>query len=271
MNCRMHLKISLFLSALAIVACDNTAEQKETIIAQVGNSRLTKSELNLSLKSNIGSKKYKDEFIKEWIETEILYQLAEEDQLLNYENYDRIISESKKELAAAISINNYLEQHPVIYNDSVLVSFFSQNKDDYSSKTDAYILNLVIFKDEESAIKFRNNAIEENWDDAIKSFSGNTALVEEGMNKVYKFSQIQSKKLLRILNELYKEEISLVVQTELNDFVVVQMIDKINRDSVPQFNYVKDQVQESYIIYNQREMVRNFLDSLITEKKVKVF
>ena len=49
------------------------------------------------------------------------------------------------------------------------------------------------------------------------------------------------------------------------------MIDKIDPSTVPQFDYVKDEVKENYIVYTQREMIQNFLDSLIVEKKVKVY
>ncbi len=96
-------------------------------------------------------------------------------------------------------------------------------------------------------------------------------MLEINKSILLKSTKIQSKKLFRVLKELYKDEISLAIETELNKFVVVQLIDKIDPSTIPQFNYVKDVVQESFIIFSQREMVRSFLDSLIAEKKVKVF
>lgn len=128
------------------------------------------------------------------------------------------------------------------------MDFYNSNKEDFIFGTDAFILNLISFKSEENAINFRNNAIENNWDEALTAFENSEELIDNYVNKVYRSSQIHSNKLLRVLMELFQDEISLVVETEPNNFVVVQMIDKVDRSTIPQFDYVKDRVKESYIL-----------------------
>ena len=84
-------------------------------------------------------------------------------------------------------------------------------------------------------------------------------------------SEIQSKPIIRVLKKLYNSEISLVIETELNNFVVVQQIEKISKDSLPQFKYVKNNVKKSFIMLKQRELIRNYLDSLLTQKNIKIY
>lgn len=270
MNCKKLLRISIFFALLTFISCKSKNEKRETIIAQVGDSKLTETEVD-SLLMGKKSHKIKEEVVNNWIETEVLYQVAIDKKLLTSDNFQNIIQNSERELAASISINSYLENHPVKYNYQDLREFYLSKKNDFSLSTNAYILNYASFKTEESAINYRNDAIENKWENSINHYKNNSDLIEQHSDKIYKPSQIQSEKLLRVLTELYKGEISLVIPTELNNYVVVQMIDKIEPNTVPRFEYIKDQIRENYIVYTQREMIRNFLDSLIVEKKVKVY
>jgi len=98
-----------------------------------------------------------------------------------------------------------------------------------------------------------------------------SALVVNQQNTIYKLSEIQSKRIMRVLKELFNNEISLVIKTELNDFVVVQQIDKIDRNTVPKYNYVKENVKISFLVSKQRQQIRSYLDSLIAHRSVKIY
>jgi hypothetical protein len=218
-----------------------------------------------------GISKYKEEFIRNWIETEILFQISNDNQLLNKENYSKVLESSGRELAASIAINYYLNKHPVNYSEADLIKYFALNKDDYGFSDDVHILNYIAFNNEESAITFRNRAISNGWLNSLAGIEKDSALIENRQNSVFKLSEIQSKRTIRVLKKLFRKEISLVVKTELNNFIVVQQIDKIPKNTVPKFNFVKDNVRKSYIVLKQREQIRGYLDSLITQKKVKIY
>lgn len=271
MNYQKLLKISFILFSISFVSCEEEIKDKEVIVAQVGSSKLTENELTNILGSKKYSQKYREEFIKNWIETEILYEMAIEGKLLNSENYYRIIKDSEKELASSIALDKLLFEHPIQFSDSDLVEFYNSKKEDYVFTSDAFILNVISFKNEESAINFRNFAVETNWSEALKKYGDDQELNENYSNKIYRSSQIHSQKLLRLLAELFQDDISIVVENEPNDYVVVQMIDKIDQSAIPQFDYVKDRVKESFILNKQKEILSHLLDSLKLEKKAKVF
>ena len=221
--------------------------------------------------SSNSSAQYKEEYIRNWIETEILYQISEEKNLLNENNYNNILKASGKELAASIAINEYLEKNYMEYSESDLKKYFIEHKLDYSFSEDAHILNYIAFSNEESAIKFRNSAISDGWQKSLDILSNDTTIIINLKSQIFKFSELQSKRIMRVLEKLFNTEISLVIKTELNNFVVVQQIDKIGKNTVPKFNYVKENVMKSFQVFKQRQQIRSYLDSLIAHRSVKIY
>ena len=271
-NTLTRIKIlSIFITLITLASCKNEPPITEVYVAEVGSVKLTQNELEKHLGSNIGISKYKDEFIRDWVEKEMLAQISMEKHLLNKNNFNRVIETSKQELAAAIAIADYLKVNPIEIIDNELKKYFEKNKDDYNFSDDAYILNLVAFGNEESAIRFRNNAILGGWKDAVSKLVEEDELLENRKEKIFKLSEIQSRRISRVLQKLYNDEISLVIETELNNFVVVQQIDKISKNSIPNFKYVKNDVRKSFLILKQKELIRNYLDSLLTQKQIKIY
>ena len=274
-NWNTHIKtnyIFLLIGILLILSgCEESKQPEEVYVAEVGDIKLTQSELERELGNNLNISKYKEEYIRDWIETEILFQISKENNLLQNNNYQKIIKNSQKELAASIAISDYLNSNPLVIEDSELKQYFNENRSDYNFPYNSYILNYAEFKSEESAINFRDNAIVNGWSKSIQSFLNDPNLVSNAENRLYKLSEIQSERTLRVLKKLYKNEISFVINTELNNFVVVQQLDEIVKNSAPKFQYVQDKVRSSLLVLKQREQVRQLLDSLINQKNVKIY
>lgn len=264
--------IYLHLVALFIAAgCQDRKETVEIYVVEVGNAKLSQSELQRELGNNMNVTKYREEYIRDWIETEVLSQFSKENDLLDNNNYKKIIKNSQKKLAASIAINNYLSSNPIEIEENELKKFFYKNKSDYNFSFDSYVLNYAEFNTKESAINFRDKAIKNSWGKAIQLFMNDSTLVKDAEDRLYKLSEIQSERTLRVLKKLLNNEISFVINTELNNFVVVQKLDEIVKNSAPKFQYVKENVKNSLLVLKQREQVRLFLDSLINQKKVKIY
>ncbi len=268
---RINHKLLISIVFFILVSCEKNDIKNEVVIAQVGNSKLNEKELDSFLSDNMDVTKYKEEFVKNWIETEVLNQVAVEQNLLNQDNYYKVLSNTKKELAAVIAIREFLKKKKINFSNEELLSFFKKTKNDYKNSSKIYVVNIISFNNEAKAINFRNKGIQIGWDKAVNLFKNDSSVIEIGINKVYQDFHIQSKVLSRILKGQYLNEISPVIKTELNNFVVVQQIDKIDKNSIPKFKYLKDKVRERYLMLKQKELVRFFIDSLITEKKVKIY
>lgn len=274
-NWKKHIIISLTLvfvfSMVMLTNCAKHEEKKEILVAEVGDSKLTETELNKQLGQLKNNRRYRDEVIRDWVETEVLFQVSENKKLLTSDNYVNIIEDTKKELAASIAINYYLEYHHVQYSENDLKAFFNNNKEDFNFIHDSYVLNFASFSSERSAIKFRDNVINDGWNSAIVKFNSDLSLIEKYQNKLFRLSEIQSKRIQRILQKLKSNEVSLVIKTELNSFVVVQQIDLILKNTVPQYKYVKESVKNSFLANKSREQINYYVDSLINNMNVKIY
>lgn len=102
MNLLKHSANSLFvLLATSFIFINCSGEDKETKeVVRINDAVLTEDEIVHSLDSKEYSNKYKEQFINEWIEREILFQKALDDGILNDKEFNYILERSKKELAA---------------------------------------------------------------------------------------------------------------------------------------------------------------------------
>ncbi|PID56397.1 MAG: hypothetical protein CR986_10215 [Ignavibacteriae bacterium] len=96
-------------------------------------------------------------------------------------------------------------------------------------------------------------------------------VIDNSQNRLFHFYNIQSPKLVRVIRRLYDNEISLIVKTELNHFIIVQLIEKIDKNQIPKFEYIQKKIKENYIGTQQKEIVKNYLDSLYAVKKIKIY
>ena len=268
---RIKLVLLPFLLLFIFLSCDEKEVVKEVVVARVGNSSLTENELHEHLGEKRGIAKYRDEYIRYWVENELLYQFAKKKNLLTDENFYDVIGNSSQELAANIAINEYLTNQKFNYSKSDLRKYYQDNKDDFSFGEDGYLINMISFNNEPKAISFRNYAIREGWNEALSLFEADTTILNVLSKKLFKLSEVQSKLVSRVLTSMFKGEISVVVNTELNNFVIVQQLDKINRNSIPKFEYVIDDVLSSYTIIQKRDMVKDFIDSLMVQQNVKIY
>ncbi len=267
-----QIKITLlFLFILASGCTENKKIKDAVVIAEVGNSKLTETELNNYLTGKNNDAEFRNEFIRQWIETEILYQIAKDKGIIKNTEFNNIMKQTKKKLAASLAIKDFLNSNSSKYNDNQLLKYYNGNKNNFLLPTDAYILNYISFLNEENAIIFRNKAIAKGWNAAVKEIANKDDVVKSYNNKLVKISQIPSKRILRVLKEQYRNEISLVVKTELNNFVVVQQTEKIKKNSVPKFKYIKNEVEAMYKANKNKELVRNYINKLISEKQVKIY
>lgn len=260
----------MILGVISFISCNDEIKHEEKIIAQVGKSKLTEEQLELSLK-RIGNGKFRDEFIREWVSNEVLLQEASKHNLLKDDNFTSVLNETRQQLAASLAINNYLRMVKINLKDSELKEFFETNKDEYIFPVDIYIINKVLFDDLDNAIAFRKVAIFDDWKSAENNFKDNEAILNISSKRLVKLSDIQSKRTIRIIKLLGRNEISPVIETEHNNFAIVQLIDKIEKGKVPKYDFIKSRVIDTYLQIKQRELIKEYVDSLLANSNVKIY
>lgn len=236
----------------------------------MNNMVLTEEGINSALADNQNKGIWRDEYVNRWIENEILYQEAEKEGLLKGKAFVAIIEQSKKQLAASLFINKILADNKFEISEDDLNQYFDSHKEEFKLADDLFHVNLITFNDFEKAVQFRNNAVETDWNRASNSFkSEKSVIVSKTSEYLYRY-QVQPLNLIRMIENLQSNEIGIVLETEPAMFTVVQLIEKLDRDSVPSFDVVKNEVYNRLVMIKNKEYVKQYIDKLISSHNLEI-
>jgi hypothetical protein len=238
-------------------------------IAKVNDSYLTEDELDSIYNANSGIQ-YKNEIIRNWINRELLFQEAKKQGILADERFNRILDDSKKELAASFLIKNYVAGEKITVEPAELEEYYNHNPDEFKLLYDSYLLNEIVFNNEDDALKFRIEALGKNWDDAYNNIKNDTAVFSEKSRELLFEYKVQPVSVLRVVRELYPSEISIVLHTDNGRFSVVQLIQKFDKGAVPPFDLIKNEVKNIYLMQKKELTVKNFIKELYSKNDIEV-
>lgn len=268
---RTHSGISLQLlsfTLITLIAACSEEQKSEKIVVKVNESVLTKTMLDSALAAKANSAKLKDEFINDWIETEVLYQEAVKDGVLDEDDFVTLLNRSKKELAGIFYIKKLLSENEQTPDEDEIAKYFNDYKDDFRLKDDLYKLNFLRVKAFDKAVQVRSKIIESSWDKAKDFFRTDSTLSFSSEN-LYR-NELQSAILLRIVNSLMVNETSIVLEIEPGMFSVVQLAAKYPVDSIAPYEIEKENAKNRLIVLKQKEFVKEHIKKLVEEHNLEI-
>jgi hypothetical protein len=252
-----------------LVGCGKK-ETKEEYVARVNKVVLTESRLDSLMFDNKYKNKFQEEIIREWVESEILFQQAVELDFDKNSDYRNLVELAKKEIAVAYLLNRVINNTPIDYGNYDIENYFWENKKDYILKDDAYSLNIAVFTEQAKAFDFRKETLKSNWNYAASLFEKESSLTEIQTKTLYYNYEIQPIKRLRVIKNQAKDEIGIVLEEEPGRFVVVQVVDKFYKKEIPSFEYVENIVIERYLREKKHELFQEYLDNLYSKYDVEI-
>lgn len=263
------IKTLLALSLFSFYSCEKEPE-KIDYVARVNNSYLTREEFSSLVDTSSADQIKKDDVIRNWIHSELLYQKAEREGILKDKDYSLILSQSAKQLAGAMLIDKILRYENISLDQKEVKSYFDENTNEFRVPVNSFVLNIAEFIDEEKAIGFRNLAIESDWKKAVAQFSANQAIINQRSNKFLLVHEINPAALSRLVNELYPLEISIVISLKPGYYSVVQLVEKIPAGSVPAFDNIKQDVEKRLLALKRQIFIDDFLKDLYEKNEIEI-
>ncbi len=263
-------KTSLLVSLILVFfsGCDKKSETKE-YVARVNDSFLTEEDIQ-DFDSLYGNAFARNEIIKRWIDTELLYQEAEKKGITKDENFLRVINNARKQLAAGFLKNNLLDEKLEKPSTSELSEYYEKHLSEFNADEETYVYNLVIFNNETAAIKFRNKFFELGWDKTKEIFSEDKSLIEQNDNVALSKSQIFPVKLLNMIQELNPGEISIILESLPSKFYIVQLVQIFNKGNTLPFEIVQDRVEARLVAQRREEIFEEYLKELYSDNEVEI-
>ncbi len=220
--------------------------------------------------TNSASNFYKNEIIRSWINREVLYQQAVKQGILKEESFKRIMNESQKELAGSLLLQKYYNDEKSDFDPTAAEGFYNDHKDDFKRFYDSYLINMTIFNNEDKAIKFRNIALESDWDKAVNIFKNDQSIIKEDGNELLYNFQIYPVVLFRVVSEMDPGEISTVIKEGPEQYAVVKLVQKYDEGTVPPYNAVKREVLDEFVAQRKEQLLNDYLRELYSENKIEV-
>jgi uncharacterized lipoprotein YehR (DUF1307 family) len=268
-----HLRLSKYVLAASILilltGCNRKEENKE-YIAKVNDSYLTEEDLTAVSEGYSGHKSFKEEMIRTWVNRELLYQQALKEGIAEQEEYQRIIRNSGKELAAAILLEKIYSDRMPQYKTEDLRLFYEQNPDIFRITQPAHIVSIAEFSDENKAVMFRSAAVESEWNKAMNFFKNDETLKKEEYSRIIYSYDLQPIKLKRIINELYPGEVSLIINSEEGNYLVVKLLSRLEPGTIPPFDIIKENVENRFIAMKKTEILQEYYNDLYSSNEIDV-
>jgi hypothetical protein len=216
------------------------------------------------------SKLYRNELIRNWVRREVLYQAALKEGILDEDEYKRLLRDSKKELAASLMLEKHFTEESLNFEPKDIEEFFRKNQETFRLSGDSYLFNIITFNDEDKAVRFRVTAVESDWHKALNVFKGDRSIINEN-TRILRYEQdIQPAVLVKILQELYSQEICIVLPDGAGNFVVAQLIEKFDKGTIPPFDAIKDKVEDRYIAEKKQELLDSYLKKLYSDNEIEI-
>jgi hypothetical protein len=253
---------------LLISSCKKEITEKK-YVAKVNNVYLTRDELD-SMYSSSSDIQYKNEIIRNWINQELLYQEAGKEGILKNNDFEKILDNSKRKLAASFVIRDFLKNIKFTFDQSDLENFYSKNPDEFKLAYRSYLLNSVTFSNEDDALKFRSAAVEKSWDDAALLIQKDSSIITKKSKDLLFEYQVQPISFLRVVKELYPSEISIVMNNEEGKFTVLQLLEKFNKGDIPPFDLIQDEVKSLYLTEKRELTVKEYIKQLYSKNDIEV-
>lgn len=267
----LSLRVTKILIAFFLITslgCKKEPEQTD-YVAKVNNSYLTREEFASLVDTSTTNQTRKNEIIRIWIQRELLYQKAEREGILK-EEYNLTVARSARQLAGAMLIDKILKDENFEFDQKEIKAYYDENINEFRVPSEAFVLNTVEFIDEDKAITFRNLAIESDWRKATTQFLNDQSIVNQKSNQFLLAHEINPAALSRIVNELYSQEISIVISSKPGYYSVVQLIEKIAAGSTPALENIKQEVEKRLIAVKRQILIDEFIKDLYSQSEIDI-
>lgn len=274
MNFQKLLKLKtdklLLLSFIIIFSGCSKEEKQKDYLAKVNDSYLTWEELASLVDTSDLDASEKNALIKDWIYNEILFQKALEEGITDEDEFNNIVQSSYKKLAIALVIKKIYDETNVNIKTSDLLEYYEKNKNYFVRPYETYLINHAKFKDEITAIKFRDMAIESNWEKAAQFIENNNSAVfiEEGILK--ELNEIYPVEVADAVKNMFPEELSIVIRDKEMTYNVVQLARKFNAFETFPFEIIKHDVEKRFISEQKAKQFENFLKDLYSKSEIEI-
>jgi hypothetical protein len=272
-SCRKLLKNSflflIILLSFVFIKCSEEEKEAKSVV-KVNNSVLTEEDIERALNKSRNNGKYREEYIQNWIETEILYSEAVDDGILNDKEFQSLIEQSKKKLAASMYLDKILADKVKEPTSDELLEYYETSKEDFRLTDESFRINIAEFNNFDKAVRFRSTLLESGWNHSVNAFRGDASLVFAYNDVVKGGYMLQPQIFSKTLYNLMPGEVSIVLELEPSKYTIVQLAERLEKGAVPPFETIKEKLKNQYLVLKNKEFITDYINNLVDDNNVEI-
>ncbi len=262
--------IIILFAASVFDGCGKGTTQPN-FVARVNNSYLTREDLARIIDTNNVSNFYRNEIIRNWINKEVMFQEAMKQGIPKGSEFNRIIENSKRELAVSMLLQKYYEEQKISYEPHELEDYYNLHQAEFKRFYDTYLINRIVFNDEDKAVRFRAIVQESNWEKAMNVFKSDSSIISTTANELLYDYEIHPAILLRIVAGLNPGEVSILINIESDkNYSVVQELQKFVKDSIPPFQLIKSFIEKKFIAQKKEDLIKSYIKEVYSNNEIEI-
>ncbi len=265
---------AVFCLAMVFLASGCQRYTGGTYVAKVGNSTLSKVDIehvrSLSRDSILDTHRY----IDEWVITELLFQEAERRGIANDEDVRRQAEEARRHFAVAALLQREIYDDTSGIGEDSIEAFYQRNKVGFTLREDVVNMSYAAFTDREAANTFRAQLLRGMpWEQAIASFlkdtSEHSTLYQSADRQYFTRGRTYPQELWKLATTMPKGDVSFVVRVDKSFYVLVAH-SLMRQGTIPEVGYVRNDVRDRLLIERRRERYERLIASLRSRANVDV-
>jgi len=263
------------LIVLAALFASCRQQKRETAIARVGDAELTLEEAEAHIDtSRSSSLRLIRDYAVSWVNIELIYQEAKRQGIENSDEFNRQLFDVKRQLANQVFLERNIYTDTVTVDENLLREYYQSHAAEFFVREHTMKLNFISFHTREQASVFAalisRGAF---WDDAIEKTVGDTArsssVVALATEQFYTQRSIFPPELWKVAMALNVRDISFPVKTSFG-YYVVQLLATIRQGEPTQFELVREEVRQRFLIDQRRHRYDELLGTLRKRYNVEI-
>lgn len=167
-------------------------------------------------------------------------------------------------------VKQQYNKQKISFEPKDIEGYFNLHMDDFKLPYDSYLINRIDFTNEDKAVQFRSTVLESDWDKALNVFVGDTSIVKSNTKILLYDYQIYPRELYKVIKELNQTEVSIVINYQKNDFILVQMLNKFGKGTVPPLEVIRDRVTKRFIADRKNKLLEDYINELYSNNDIEV-
>ncbi|GMU87182.1 MAG: hypothetical protein AMXMBFR48_24230 [Ignavibacteriales bacterium] len=257
------------LAFLSFTGCEKKEVETE-YIARVNNSRLTEAELSAVIDTSSAGKSGRDEYIRSWVDQELLYQKAEKSGITGDEEFSLKLTRAKRQMAISMFLEKYFSDSFQEPTEEDLTLFYSSMKDAFRLSSTGFLFNRATLSSEDGAVMFRERLFTEQWERVVKTFPKPASILSSEVGVFEYDFETSDYQIKKFLENFSPGEISMIFSVRPGEYTILQLKEKYRRNDVPPLSVITSLVKELYKDAQKKILLKKLMDELYASGEVEI-